>query len=368
MLTRSSHHLGSRDALHRLLASLVALGMLFLLVSDVAQARPLELSVIRPQRLSLPDVTVKVGGAHNARTISLYVDGRLRQRDRRRPWSFRHRGRLRLGVGHHRIAVVARFQRRRQVRRRTVILYRKQERQQKTHEAVSSSEPATTTTTTTPTGSIFWHGDYETGDLSQWEMIQRVAADRITVTQDPVRQGNYAARFEVRPTDNIGNTSPRAEVAADLGEREGEERYYRWYTYFEPSFPTNYPESFITFTQWRADDESGSYSSFMVWGDQIELRREGTRWATTLTKGIWHKFVYHVKWSPDPNVGFIELWYDNQLVLPLTHVRTMAGSPGAAVGNYVKQGLYKSEEIPTGVLYQDGLVSGTSFEAVSNAP
>ncbi len=213
-----------------------------------------------------------------------------------------------------------------------------------------------------------WHGDFETGDLSQWETWQEVALDRITATQDPVQQGNYAARFEVRPGDNIGDTSPRAELATDLHEKEDEDRYYRWYTYFDPSFPTNYPNSFITFTQWRAKDESGSYTSFMVWGNRIELRRDGTRWATTLTKGVWHKFVYHVKWSPDPSVGFIELWYDGQLVLPETHVRTMAGSPGHAVGNYVKEGLYKSDEIPTGILYHDGFVAATSFAAANDAP
>lgn len=214
-------------------------------------------------------------------------------------------------------------------------------------------------------GSIVWRGDFDTGNLSQWDVAQRVASDRIQLTTSPRRQGSHAARFEVRSSDSIGDTAPRAEVAAELGEREGDERYYRWYTYWDPSFPTNYSNSFVTFTQWRSTDESGSMTSFMQWGDRIELRRDGTRWSAPLVKGVWHEFVYHVKWSPDARVGFIELWYDGQLVLPKTHVRTMAGSPGRAVGNYVKQGLYKSEEIPTGVLYHDGFVAGTSLAAVT---
>jgi len=216
-------------------------------------------------------------------------------------------------------------------------------------------------------GSALWRGDFETGDVSQWDGAQQVASDRITIAQDPKRQGNYAARFEVRPGDNIGDTAPRAELFVRLGEDEDAERYYRWFTYFDPDFPTRYEDSFVTFTQWRAVDESNDWTAFMVWGDKIELHRNGARWSTRLTKGVWHEFIYHVKWSPDPDVGFIELWYDGEHVLPKLHVKTMSGAPGDAVENYVKQGLYKAEEIPTGVVYHDGFVAGTSLEAVKGA-
>jgi hypothetical protein len=216
-------------------------------------------------------------------------------------------------------------------------------------------------------GTVRWRGDFETGDISQWGIVQRVASDRIAVTQDPTRQGDYAARFEVQPGDNIGDTPTRAELGARLGEQEGEERYYRWFTYFDQDFPTEYEDEFITFTQWRAVDESDDYTSFMVWGDEIELHRNGARWSTPLVKGVWHEFVYHVKWSPDPDVGFIELWYDGELVLPEFRIETMSGTPGDGVENYVKQGLYKDDEIPTAVLYHDGFVAGTSLEAVKGA-
>jgi hypothetical protein len=216
-------------------------------------------------------------------------------------------------------------------------------------------------------GEVLWRGDFETGDLSQWEDAQEVDEDKIMVVDDPVRQGDHAARFEVEPDDNIGDTDPRAELVGTLVEDEGEERYYRWFTYFPDDFPTEDDEEFVTFTQWRATDESGAYTSFMVWGDEIELRRDGTRWSTPLEREVWHEFIYHVRWSPDPEVGFIELWYDGELVLPELRVQTMSGSPGDAVANYVKQGLYKDEDLPTGVVYHDGFVVGTSLDAVRGA-
>jgi Polysaccharide lyase len=189
--------------------------------------------------------------------------------------------------------------------------------------------------TTGDDGEILWRGDFETGDLSQWEDAQQVDEDKITVVDDPVREGDNAARFEVEPDDNIGDTAPRAELTASLHEQEGEDRYYRWFSYFPDDFPTDYDEEFVTFTQWRATDESEAYTAFMVWGDEVELHRDGERWSAPLEKDTWHEFIYHVKWSPDPDVGFIELWYDGELVLPefaaSSKVTTKVLPPGGAV-------------------------------------
>jgi hypothetical protein len=479
----------SKTALHTLL---VALGLALVLLATALTtpslaAAPLKVKVAKSS--SKGAVAIKVGGARNARSLALYVDGKLRSRDAARPWRFGKAGRVALGPGRHRVAVSAKFRRgkTRTTARRWVVIVKPRNGRGKQPAPAPSPAPVPPTTDPEPVepeptpkpapidniaptvswksptggtlrsvpankdcvvtakddrklarvdfyadgkkfwdeaeapynctltsqiltpgthvlkavaidvsgnraehsiavevpktasdntpepapaqpgsaGGILWRGDFDTGNLSQWDVAQRVASDRIQLTTSPRRQGSHAARFEVRSGDNIGNTAPRAEVAAELGEREGDERYYRWYTYWDPSFPTSYRDSFVTFTQWRATDESDSMTSFMQWGDRIELRRDGTRWSAPLVKGVWHEFIYHVKWSPDAKVGFIELWYDGQLVLPKTHVRTMAGSPGRAVGNYVKQGLYKSDEIPTGVLYHDGFVAGTSLAAVT---
>lgn len=354
-----------------------ALAAIFLVRSDAALAGGLAVEVGNEQANGgSGSVAVHVNGARGARSVALFVDGRLRTRDRSWPWSFGSDGRVGLQDGKHEIVVAARFRRNAQVRRTTVEIGDRRHRANapdrkpgvaNNQQVASKPLPPATPAEPTLPGGAEWQGNFETGDLSQWDFAQRVASDRITIAQDPVREGNFAARFEVRPGDNIGDTAPRAELGNRLYEQEGDERYYRWFTYFDPNFPTNYKNSFVTFTQWRAEDESDAYTSFMLWGDRIELRRDGTRWSAPLTKGVWHEFIYHVKWSPDPDVGFIELWYDGKPAMPKTYVETMAGSPGAAVQNYVKQGLYKSDEIPTGVVYHDGFVSGTSLAAVSGA-
>ena len=214
-----------------------------------------------------------------------------------------------------------------------------------------------------------WRGDFETGDLSQWDTRQRVADNRIRVVDWPVDQGRRAARFEVRAGDSIGDTAPRAELALldrrDVCCREGDERWYRWSTWFAPDFPTD-PDQFIDFVQFKKDGGGGGPVTFMVWGEQMELRVGGTHWTAPLERGRWHNFVFHAKWSPDPSVGFIELWYDGRLVLPRTHVPTLdRDEDGHVLEAYLKQGLYRSYDFKrAGVLYHDGMVVGATREAV----
>ena len=64
-----------------------------------------------------------------------------------------------------------------------------------------------------------------------------VFRDRIQAVTDPVNQGRYAGRFEVRDGDNPIGFGDRAEVQLETGEHEGADRWYAWSTMFDPSFP-----------------------------------------------------------------------------------------------------------------------------------
>ena len=215
-----------------------------------------------------------------------------------------------------------------------------------------------------------WRGGFETGDLSQWDSVQRAAPDRIRVVRDPVTEGRRAARFEVRPGDSLPGTGTedlRAEVAT-LRRRDprGSERWYRWFTWFDKGFPTGDPDSFVTFTQFKKDGEGGGPVSFMVWGDQVQLRTDEIHWSARLEPRRWHEFLFHVRWSPDPNVGFVELWYDGEHVVPRTKADTMHhDEQGRVLDNYLKQGLYQAAGLPAAVVFHDGMAAGDSRAAVT---
>jgi hypothetical protein len=216
--------------------------------------------------------------------------------------------------------------------------------------------------------SVVWRGDFETDDLSQWSSVDGLAS-RLTVVPSPVRQGSYALRVEVRSGDFASNGN-RNELVRDVPETEGMDRYYAWSTMFDASYPI--ASTWQVFTQWHHSGCCGSPPlEFDVDGQNLSLSRNpppvsgGTTtslWSTPLVRGVWHDFVLHVIWSSNPDLGFIELWYDGNKAIDRKAVQTLF--PGMV--NYLKQGLYRDSSITAvGVVYHDGMTVGTTLGDVA---
>jgi hypothetical protein len=214
--------------------------------------------------------------------------------------------------------------------------------------------------------SVVWRGDFESNDLSQWSSIDGLAS-RLTVVSSPVRQGGRALRAEVQRGDFASNGN-RNELVRLVAETEGMDRYYAWSTMFDASYPIE--NKWQVFTQWHHSGCCGSPPlEFDVNGQTLALDRNppsnsGTvqLWSTPLVRGIWHDFAMHVIWSSNPDLGFIELWYDGQKVIEGKAVQTLF--PGQV--NYLKQGLYRDSSITaTGVVYHDGMTMGTTLADVA---
>ena len=229
----------------------------------------------------------------------------------------------------------------------------------------AASAPVPSAAALGPQPAALWLGDFETGNLSQWTLVQSVSSDRIRVTPDPVRQGRFATRFEVRDGDDEGGE--RAELARTaIKEKPGSEYFYGWSTYFAPDFP-NAP-SWQEIIQWKGDG-SGSPPLAVDVDDNVLKLQAGPQvsdrsplWQTTLQRGRWLDFVVHVKWSSDARVGFVEMWFNGAKVLERRSLSTMY----AGKENYLKQGIYRSSDISgTSVVWHDGMRVGTSHEAVA---
>jgi hypothetical protein len=214
---------------------------------------------------------------------------------------------------------------------------------------------------------IIWQGNFETGDRSQWSGAQMVSPDRLQIVQapSPVREGRYAIKVTVRQGDDpIHSGGNRNELFYNSYDPLGSEYFYAWSTMFDSSFPS-YP-SWQLFTQWhqQADCCGSPPVQFYVNGETVylEIGGNGRRmWSTPLVRGVWYDFVFHVKWSDNPNVGFVELYLNGDLVLPRMMVAT--NMPGQR--NYLKQGLYRNQVIaPTGIVYHDAMTQATSLEDV----
>lgn len=210
---------------------------------------------------------------------------------------------------------------------------------------------------------VVWRGDFETGNTSQYTRVQQVSADRLQVVTSPVLQGRYALKATVRQGDDpINSSGNRNELVYQGYEKEGSEYYYRW----QVLFPQDYPsvKTWQVFTQWHHDGCCGSPPvEFFVYGEELRftLTDSVTPWKTALVRGKWQDFILHVKWSPEPSVGFVELWHNGQRVLSRYAHATMY--PGNGI--YLKMGLYRSDTVqPVGTVYHDGFVQGTRLEDV----
>jgi Polysaccharide lyase len=234
--------------------------------------------------------------------------------------------------------------------------------------------------------SIFWSGDFETGDLSQWESVQAMPGD-VSVVTSPVREGSYAARFVVNPGDvPLGSGGERSEVRAsqaDSGGYDGSEQWYGWSTMFPSNFNPTPGTTWNYFLQWHDSLNNGCGPNVVYQVDeaknpaQIRLRVRGgsvslstcaaqydrSWYPVSLTLNHWYDFVLHVKWSADPAVGFVEGWIDGNLVIPKTFNATLY--PGDGI--YVKQGFYREPSLLVSTVYQDAMRRGDSYASVSPA-
>ena len=190
----------------------------------------------------------------------------------------------------------------------------------------------------------------------------------------PKREGNFAARFEVRAGDTqAATTGVRAERIAERdGGRmagAGDERWYGWST----RFPSDYrvSEQWQTFVQWKNEGTGSPPLAMTAKGDEILLSGGKQNafhefWKAPMDRGRWHDFVAHIRWSPNARAGFVELWHNGRRVVRRTRTATLyRDEDGHAISNYLKIGLYRSSAIrQTQVIYHDALRVARSRKAL----
>lgn len=224
-------------------------------------------------------------------------------------------------------------------------------------------------------------GDWETGDASQWSSNHwnqsLPLSEQFAVVADPVRQGNFAARFTVRPGDKFASTSgERSEVVYNgANEVEGDDLWYAWSTLFPADWST--PTGWSIFAQWHSFYPVSPPISFNMKGERIQVNfntgsvdsggasvKPVFPITDSLERDVWNDFVVHIVWSGTN--GSLEVWHrtgDNPFVKKVDAVGlpTMQVKDGVPSANYLKIGFYRNDD-PTrvNVLYQDGFSRATT--------
>jgi hypothetical protein len=224
---------------------------------------------------------------------------------------------------------------------------------------------------------VTWRGGFETASFSEWDALQSKPG-RATVVAAPVREGSYAARFEVRRGDNPLRCScgERSELVKHTGEKPGMTSVWAWSAYFPAAFAVR-PGKRVVFTQWH-DYGAGHPAPLVVrvvsagGVERLGLGVVGGPMAHPVTRdwtfgrlerGRWYDFVARIRWASDAT-GSVELMIDGAWVVPPTSTPTLFVENGAK-GVYLKQGVYRATPwSETTVAFLDGMRRATTLADV----
>jgi hypothetical protein len=204
-------------------------------------------------------------------------------------------------------------------------------------------------------GSLFT-GNFETGNLSQWGLVQAIPG-RVTVVESPVAEAKYAGRFEVKEGDKEPATgSQRAEVISGQEFEESDVRYFRLLSRVDS---WDYGHWGMI---WQIHDESSGSpplslqlykngSTPMLWLGPGSAKTE--YWEAPLPgTGTWFEIVIRVEFGAK---GSLKVWLNGEPQTMLNKELTYGGidTLGEAPA-YDKLGIYRSSSsTTTAVVYHD---------------
>lgn len=237
-------------------------------------------------------------------------------------------------------------------------------------------EPVPEPTPAPESGELLFVADAETGDTSQWCYVH--SAVPVGVVTSPVRDGRYAYKCECQDGALIFGTE-RSEYANGPGEcalyryKDGEENFTAFSVYPETDFP-NYTHWSLC-AQFKGPHTGTPPLQLSLRGDQWGVYGNGRIeprpfWPIgPMTRGAWNDFVFHVKWSPDPAIGWFAVYLNGQIAIPKTFTSTMYLDAGVATPLFLSVGHYRDSGPATGtaILYVDAVKVGTSLSVVTPA-
>lgn len=216
-----------------------------------------------------------------------------------------------------------------------------------------------------------WVADMETGDLSQWGYLLNndVGGQKYSyVTQDPVVQGQYAAKIELHNDALWPNGLKRVELqhgpeAARTA--EGATLFFAWSFYLPEALPQD-PSQQIGY--WESGNSYQQMMAFEVTGERITFSTRKpmnvVQWDQDgiVTAGQWHRIAMRITWSKDPAMGAVDVWFDGEQVVANAAAQTLADDNPHFTQVGLLRGKVEFQDVP--VIVIDDAVEGDNLDDV----
>lgn len=229
-------------------------------------------------------------------------------------------------------------------------------------------QPTVAPTQPPSTAQPLWYNGFENGLGDFHASGANDSGKRPSLVTDRVRDGRYAAMFEMNSGGQRNEVSARSTSDSTLKFTEGEDLYFGASYYFDSSWPTSSDWQIVS--QWKQEGTGTPPIQIAAEGNKLVLR--GRNWQSggnpsatmmsTLPRNRWVDVVVHIKFSSSKSTGFAEAWVDGQKVVSKMPWETLqSGRPFS----YLKAGIYRDTDVSGSTrLWMDAWRIGRSYEEV----
>ena len=232
-----------------------------------------------------------------------------------------------------------------------------------------------------PADRVVWSGDAAAGDLSQfqdtpWNTVPGGLPP--DVVSSPTRSGHYSIRARIAGKGGTGEgicCGSRSELVPKLADiHPGDDLWFSFSTLLGQGFPVD--AEWQTITQWRQDPDGSPPLELSVQDGQYSLSGgyghpvEPMAFAKSLGPAVpdtWEDWLIHITFSPDPAVGYVDVWQNGRLLVDGFHPQsgTMYPTTEGEPDVYLKVGYYRNAAIrASGTVYYADWKVGTTRAAV----
>lgn len=235
---------------------------------------------------------------------------------------------------------------------------------------------------------LIFNGDLETGNFSQYEGVFQAVSGRASIVTSPVFQGTKACRIEVRNGEYVGgdgasnpkrNRTELTLAPPRYNPQEGSDWWHKWSFRIPASTPIGSGAAFMQ--HGNTIPGTVELTGLFVYATDGHLEYQDNKsttpayeifWrsANVITRDVWHTILLHKKYSVDPQVGFIEIWFDGAQQQLFTNASGARGTRAyqrnlnpTRTSVRMHTGAYRNEltgNEGTFVYYIDGLRIGTT--------
>ena len=166
--------------------------------------------------------------------------------------------------------------------------------------------------------SILWQGNFETGDMSQWNSPINVTG--ISVVDDCTFDGKHAGKVRLTGDESflwMGNKFlNRSEFhhRRATGETfEGKDTFFAFSFYL----PKKLSEHKHELGYWESDKSWQQMLRFNITGSGLSFQESAAKdvlWKLPegAAPGQWHRIALHIHWSTDAKLGSAEVWVNGK--------------------------------------------------------